>query len=395
MATAGWRENSTLKTLVFEHHGRFNVFQLMRLLLWRRAGTVPDAALARVPAEARVEQRLRFTADLSAAFPGREISRLRMRAPEQNPFGSTPGPSSESDHVAGAGVVEISTPNFCVAGALGPLPEPFTEWVRDLGRAREPAMEDFLNIFNQRMNVLRLHLKTRQTPGLNNAPPEDTAQARYLAALMGMAQRDLGAQVPLPRRAWLGLAGLLANTRRSPFVLTHVLSQFVGAKVSLEQLVGAWQIIEPDNRIALGAANHRLGQQSVLGRRVWDQQARIRITLAPLAYEDFCELLPPNKAEQRTLRRSPSDDRKATAFENFVALLRLLLDRQCDCEVSLEAEAATVPPRVLGAAPSPINAHRGLRLGQTAWLADGGGVSRPHSYKAGYLVRAFETVEAA
>jgi len=372
MASIGWRANGPLRSLVFEHYGRFNVFQLMRLLLWQKA---EDAARhGYVSTEERIARRVRFSADLSAAFPGREISLLQARDADGNAL--------NAEQAAAGGVIKIGTPNFCIAGPMGPLPEPFTEWVRDLKRAREPAMEDFLNIFNQRMNVLRFALKSRQTLALNNAAPGETRYARYLAALMGMGQNDLARQVPLPRRAWLGLAGLLSNARHSAFAVSHVLSQFVGAKAELEQLVGAWRLFEPDDRIALGRDNHRLGRQTFLGRRAWDQQARVRLTVAALPYDDFCKLLPPNEEEE-----------SAPDFDSFVALMRLLLDRQCDCEVQLQADAATVPPRLLSAAPPPRSGrHWGLRLGQTAWLSrrDAGG-----SYKAGYLVRAFDTVEAA
>jgi predicted component of type VI protein secretion system len=81
------------------------------------------------------------------------------------------------------------------------------------------------------------------------------------------------------------------------------------------------------------------------------------------------------------------------AFTGFVALMRMLLDRQCDCEVQLQADPATVPPRIMSAAPRG-NREGGLRLGQTAWLSRPDGSSAA-SYKAGYLVRAFDTVRAA
>lgn len=378
MATAGWRENGDLKTLVFRHYGRFNVFQLMRLLLWKRAGVDRKHAPA-------IDRRLRFRADLSAAFPGREIADLRLQAEQA---------AQDETHAAGDGVVEIVTPNFCIASTLGPLPEPFTEWVRDLARGREPAMADFLNIFNQRINVLRFQLKARQTLALNNALPADTAHARYLAAVMGMAHPKLAAQIPLPPRAWLGLAGLLGNARRSAFAVARVLSDYTGVRVEVEELVGAWQAIEPEDRLALGRRNHRLGRRTVLGRAVRDPQARIRLHIAALAFDDFCRLLPPNAAERRLPPQTEADDAPA-AYTGFVALIRLLLDRQCDCEVLLATGSAGIPPRRLSTAPD-AGRHQGLRLGQTAWLDSGlGGAPSRRIRQAGYLVRAFDTREAA
>jgi len=393
MATAGWRSNRPLSALVFEQHGSFNVFQLMRLLQWKKrrpaaARAVGEREWRPLPAgkQARPGRRLRFRADLSAAFPGNEITLLRAR-PDQ-------ADAPDGQYAAGGGAIDIDTPNFCIASAIGPLPEPFTEWLRELRRSREPAMEDFLNIFNQRLNVLRFELKARQTMALNHEAPEDTRQARYLAALMGMGQPQLAAQVPLPRRAWLGLAGLLGNARHSAFTVRHVLAQFVGAETELEQLVGAWLPIEADNRIALGQRNHALGQQSVLGRRVWDQQARVRLTVAALPYENFCRLLPPNDEERLAARPAVTPDGAAApAFDGFVALVRLLLDRQCDCELRLQA--AEAPPRALSAAPAPRQGrHWGLRLGQTAWLGGAAGGDAPPA-RAGYLVRAYDNAGAA
>lgn len=362
MATAGWRTNRPLKELVFERHGSFNVFQLLRLLQWKQ----------KQPAG----QRLRFRADLSAAFPGREISGLALR------YSSLARGNAQSEEQ-----IEITTPNYCVAGTLGPLPEPFTEWVREQERARAHAMGDFFNIFNQRLNLLRFQLKARQTPGLSNARPEQTPHAYYLSALMGLGQPELAAQVPLPQRAWLGLAGLLTNCRKSASTVTHVLSLFLSVPVKLEQNVGAWQTIEADDRIALGLNNHRLGQQTLVGRRVWDQQARVRLIVSPLSYERFCLLLPPNAASGA-----------APYFNGFLSLLRLLLDRLCDCEVHLQALTGTIPPSKLTALPRPqADGYWGLRLGQTAWLNGKGkdGAQAQPARTATYLVRAFDRRETA
>jgi hypothetical protein len=60
--------------------------------------------------------------------------------------------------------------------------------------------------------------------------------------------------------------------------------------------------------------------------------------------------------------------------------------------VQLQADPATVPPSVLSAAPRG-NRERGLRLGQTAWLSHSSRFAA--SYKAGYLVRAFDVAGAA
>lgn len=352
MAIASRRQAGNLKELVFEGHDQVNIFQLMRLLT--RAGT----SVTEPPPS------LRFRADLSGAFPAREFSSLNERA---------------------GNVVEIGTANYCVASILGPLPEPFTEWVRDLERAREPAMADFLNIFNQRLNTLRFELKAAQKIALNTMPPEHTAHAHALASLMGVGSRDLRQQLPLPPRAWLALAGLLANSRRSASTVTRVLSCFLGARVTLIPMLGAWHPLEEDDRNRLGRQRHQLGQNMVLGRRAWDQQARVRLVIEGISYARLCRLLPPNMAELRAQAAAAGQQDRAPAHGDFaalVAMVHLLLDRQVDCEIELRVDDAGIPAPAL---PAPAEGRRGWRLGQTAWLR---GTRAHHQRRVHYLIAA-------
>jgi type VI secretion system protein ImpH len=372
MATSIWRTPRPLSELLFERHGAFNVFQLLHLLQWK-ARRQAHRATADDPAEREV----RFRADLSGAFPGCEITGLARVRP-QPPGGDAP----RYQRRRAQETVELTTPNFCVAAGIGPLPEPYLDWLRDLKRLREPAMAEFFDLFNQRINALRHKLKAAHSPGLNHAPPEETPQAFYLACFMGMGQPELelARRIPLPPRALFGLAGLLANQRRSSAAVRSVLQVFLGVEVTIQELVGAWQPLEDDDLSALGRVNHVLGGSAVLGRQVWAQQARIRVTVAPVDWNRFVELLP-----------------GGPGHEGLVALLRLLLDRLCDCEVRLQVLWDRVPPaRLAGAGDGQ---GHGLRLGQTAWLKrtprDGRKRRAPaapgpdRTASASYLVRAF------
>ncbi|HYD80207.1 MAG TPA: type VI secretion system baseplate subunit TssG [Paucimonas sp.] len=389
MGTAGRRTPLPLKDFIFKRYGSFNVFQLLRLLQWKQREAASRASMVQEP-----ERQIRFRADLSAAFPGREVTRLIERRPSPAAAIRESHPGASRTRRAPQEIIEIFTPNYCVASVLGPLPEPYTEWLRDQQRMREHTMSDFLDLFNQRLNALRYELKARQAIGLNNSSPEETPHAFYLASLMGMGQPELAAQMPLPQRAWLGLAGLLANRRKSASTVKHVLKLFLGpdANVKVEQFAGAWQDIEEDDRIALGRKNHALGSRSLLGRRVWDQQARIRILVSAMRFERFLELLPP-----------AADQVASPHFERFAALLRLLTDRAYDCDVRLAVRADSIPRSILSTggdqgrtlgrtARLQWTEDRGLRLGRTAWLN-----SAAKRENAGtprvvhYLVRAFDT----
>jgi len=167
-------------------------------------------------------------------------------------------------------------------------------------------------------------------------------------------------------------------------VLTAVLSSYLRARVALRQLCGAWRDIERSDRTRLGAANSRLGRDSVLGTHVWDDRARVEVTIGPLAYDRLCRLLPGE-----------------SAYAGFAALLRFLVDRRFDCVVRLLLNAESLPePRVTA---NPVRdtgaagpAYWGLRLGQSAWLASRRARREPGQVReAVFVVPAFDAAEMA
>lgn len=343
MASIGGHRYRTVREHMLQQYGDFNVFQLLRLLLSDAGSTLP------------IEKRLRFRADLSAAFPGSEFTQIKLL------------PAVSDTNEIDQQTVEISTMNFCIASVIGPLPETFTEWVRELSAARSTAMADFLDIFNQRANLLRYQMKQALTMALHNAPPAQTEMARCLASLMGLAQPQLAAQIPLPDRNWLGLAGLLANRRKQATTLVHILSLALGTKVSLVPFVGAWQAIDEQDRCALGRRNHRLGSTSVVGRRVWDQQARLRLEIGVIDYPALCRLLPPPPSQ----RAAPASEWPAQSHQSgygmLSGLVKLLVDRLADCEIVLNVDSTSIPATTLSQ-PARKKEFTTMRLGQSAWL---------------------------
>ena len=348
-----------------QDYPQFDMLQLVRL--WLR-GEWADGQAAPAP------RALRFHADLDAGYPGRAVTGVALPAPA---LGS-PG-ADQSNH----NTLRIRTADFCVGSAIGPLPEPFLEWVRELQRDGRPAMRDFLDLFNHRMNLLRYEMRAAFEPGLGNTAPQHSALAAGLGAVMGVTGVGVTpatAAMPVPARSWLGIGSLHAGPRRSAAGLQQVLAAHLACKVSVQALVGAWRSIEPADRQALGAG--RLGQSTLLGRRVWDRQARVSIRLGPLPFERLLVLLPP---PQR-----PGAAQAGEHFKALAGLVRLMLDRRHDAQIEIEVDAASVPlSHLFGRANG---AHRaGLRLGQTAWLKSSS-ASRPprRCHVSRFTVPAFE-----
>ncbi|KKB61301.1 hypothetical protein WM40_24010 [Robbsia andropogonis] len=349
---------------MLQQHEDFNVFQLMRLMVRDTDKRLP------------IGRRLRFHADLSAAFPAREFASVKLL-----PYGT------DDDFVADTPEqrFEISTANFCVASVTGPLPEPFTEWARELSALRATAMADFFDIFNQRANVLRYQLKQELTPSLDDQPPAQTEMAQRLAALVGLGDVKLANQVPLPKRAWLGIAGLLANQRKQASTLEHVLGIALGASARLTENVGAWHELDGRDRCALGRRNHSLGQTCVVGRRVWDQQARVRLEIGVLDYKTMCQLLPPARGIRAAAMPQDSIGTPQPGYAMLRGLVKLLVNCLADVEIVLHVADSSVPPT-----PLPQPAHYtdsgAMRLGQSAWLA-GTPVHRHATRPVSFLIK--------
>ncbi|MCP5141725.1 MAG: type VI secretion system baseplate subunit TssG [Gammaproteobacteria bacterium] len=319
MAAHGWRSHRALGTQLLEDFAGFDYYQLVRLsrhLLARGDVSAPEADI-----DARIDVR----ADLSAAFGAFEVSAL-----ERNAVRDT---------------VTLRSPNFCVAGSASPLPAPFVEWLRDLVRDGQHAMADFFDLFNRRIHMWRWRIKSRLHPGLHNTHPDDSDFADYLGAIIGLSDPELVRQLPLPRRALLGLAGLLADGRRSAAAVTQSLSVLLGARVEIEPLVGRWLTIDADQRNGLGRVNSRLGEDIVLGRRWFDPQAAIELRVAALPYKLVCDLL-------------PGGDRHQVLRD----LLRLLTERRVDVWMVLTVVSDDAPRIRLSRTPKAC----APRLGYTA-----------------------------
>ncbi len=356
---------------------QIDVLQLVRL--WQRG------ALGGGP-----QQQLRFHADLDAGYPGRAITAV-----------------AQDRHA-----LRIHTADFCVGSALGPLPEPYLQWVREQERDGRMAMRDFLDLFNHRMNLLRYEMRAAFEPGLCNGAPQDSALAAMLGAVMGVMDAPPKAAMPVPARSWLGMGSLHAGPRRSGAAVQQVLAAHLDCKVSVQPMIGVWRRIEPEDRQCLGT--RRLGTDALLGASMWDRQARVQVglgtapatpqatppstrpstTQATLHFERLQTLLPP-PAQAHT----PAGPALPGAHHDALAgLLRLMLDRRHDAQVDVAVDATTVPPSRLAAgagAPTAATAaapsHAGLRLGQTAWLKSSTG-ARPASPApiSRFIVRAFE-----
>ena len=323
MAGQGWGTSGSVARLLFDEGWRFDFHQAVRLLERMAAEAVPVGEGTEPGREA-----VRFSSRVSFEFPASEVHELALPAVQGEPARMTV-------NVLG------------LAGALGPLPAPFSELLLERVWAKDPAFRDFLDIFNHRLISMLHRARKRVRAGLSWERPDGGEFARAAFALMGLGTEGTRGRMEVGDRALLRYTGLLARRGRSAVGLEMMLADYFGVGVRCTQFVGRWLTLDDEQRTALGWTGRNrelsgLGSGAVLGGRVWDQAAGFELTVGPLTLGKFLDFLPIGRG-----------------FRSLVEIVRFTAGADLEFGVRLMLDAADVPPCRLGCGP---------RLGWSAWL---------------------------
>lgn len=320
----GWQGSRSVEEWLYAEGYRFDFYQAVRLLEMLHAHTVtvgegPDAR----------RETVRFHSRVSFAFPASDVQ-------EVTPATSPGAPAGMQVNFLG------------LAGAMGPLPTSFTELVLDRVRAHDTGLLEFLDIFNHRLVSLLYRIRKIHRLQLNNAGPEKAPLTAYVQSILGLGLPELRSMMQGPARGvhyrdLLGYAGLLSRRPVSATALQHTLAHYFRVPVRIEQLVGAWRALDPDQhtRIGIGGQNQVLGVNTVVGTRMWDQSGRFRIIIGPVGLQRMQEFLP-----------------VGSAWRPLAEMTRFCAGNTLDFTVRLRLTAAEAPETRLGSA----------RLGWTSWL---------------------------
>jgi type VI secretion system protein ImpH len=320
-----------------------------RVLLLALDRLRPGAASALGGAATAHEEAIRFTHDPSLALSTADAVAVREI-------------EIASDDAAGPmrRALQVTTTFLGLTGEVSPLPSYLAEEVAQEVAHQEtpPRRRDFLDIFHHRaLSFLHRGLGKHDLPGSALSDQSDDWPRRILA-LLG---RDVapGAEdrpEALPRWALLRYAPVLAERAPTAAALEACLADLLGpalggGDVAVEQFVGAWVPLAPDERTHLGAAASELGRSFVLGARVFDRASRFRIVLGPLDAAGYVQLSAP--ALVRRVRGA----------------VTALAGGDLDFDIVLRLSPDAIPGLVV----SSTGAHR---LGRNTWLGRQGREAR-------------------
>ena len=287
-------------------------------------------------------------------------------------FGITPGfrsrnsfefPASEIHSLDQKNGKRTLTVHFMgLAGVLGPLPHPFSELVIS---DKSGVAAAFLDIFNNRLIELFHEATRRHQPSLTTRAPDQGPVAAHLFALMGLGIPRLRRSAGAVARSLPGYAGLLARPIRTAAGMENILADHFGVPVRVAQFTGKWRDLEPDQLTSLGqnGSNQRLGQDAVVGKRVWDEIGGVTVILGPLHLRDYVDFLP-GSSDNPAPGSHPLPPRGARRTE-LEKMIRFCLGTEHTADIELRLIASEIPPSVFAPGTGP-------RLGFTSFLHSNG-----------------------
>ncbi len=319
----GWQQSRSLIEWLADEPYRFEFYQAVRIL----EAIQPQALVSGFEQSQQPPDGVRFRSQISFGFPASEVQELDLA-------GASP---------------QMTVNMFGLAGALGPLPHPYTEMVMDAAARKEHAAADFLDIFNHRLISLLYGVRRAHEPALTMVAPHRGSFAEYLFALIGLAGHHSRTNLGFPAQSLLHYSGLLARQPRTAAGLEVVLRDYFGVPLTVRQFSGIWRRIDNSQWTKIGRSgqNQALGNGAALGKNAWDQAGAIIIMIGLLALPEFMQFLP---GEQK--------------YPALCALVKFYIGTTQKARVRLMLKGAEVPQLKLGQS----------RLAYTSWIH-----SRPYS----------------
>jgi type VI secretion system protein ImpH len=316
MQTFGWNKSASVEEWLYAEGYRFDFFQALRLL----QKIAEDRNPAR-PSAGRVAPAGSNPAALDA---------IQLRA--NISFSFPPGEVHQIEKLADAPYRAAVTANILsLAGALGPMPDSFAETLLDRSKAHDEAMRDFLDIFHHRLLLLLYQVRLRHRIWLEWSAPQASSMGRYTHAFAGILNLSSKKLTPKLAQYASAYAGALWHKPRSPVVLQQILSEAFGVSIRVLPMRGAWLPVEPDDQCRLGrVGNSRLGVNTYAGKRAWNGQGQLHLSVRSLQLDQFLALLPGGRDYA-----SLADFTRFYINDQFTCRLHLQLDAGQSCDLRL------------------------------------------------------------
>lgn len=233
-------------------------------------------------------------------------------------------------------------------GPNGPLPLHLTEYARDRERHhRDASLSRFADMFHHRVVSLFYGAWAQSQPTVQFDRPESDRFSDYLGSLIGLGFPSLRDVDSMHYLSKLSFAGHLGSLPRHVNGLVSLVQGYFGVEAKVVEYIAHWMRIPKQDYLLLGdgSLNGSLGQDSVIGERVWQRQDKFRLSLGPLSLDQYEAFLPTGKS-----------------FDALVAAIRNYVGMEYLWEINLILRKEEKPVTCLG---------KTGKLGWTSWLKTG------------------------
>jgi type VI secretion system protein ImpH len=188
------------------------------------------------------------------------------------------------------GSPEITVNISGMFGIDGPLPDPYLEDYILYNKNNRQAVLDFLNIFSNKILSLRYLYDKKQITECLSTPINESLVGNIMC-IMGGTQD--GSSKSLPDQFRISAQNLFWRHNRSAESLRVMLSSFFDVEVEIEQFAGGFtDSVDEYETSRIGRSYNSLGENTILGNKIWDSMKGIKIHIKSLDWEKYLEFLP-------------------------------------------------------------------------------------------------------
>ena len=232
-------------------------------------------------------------------------------------------------------------------GPNGPLPLHLTEYAsqREI-HSKDITFRRFMDIFHHRLLSMFYRSWADSQPTVQFDRPTEDRFSVYVGSMFGLGAPEARDRDQLPDLAKLYYGGRLACQAKNADGLQAMLEDFFQLPTNIDEFVGKWTDIPREFRCVLGRKKQSatLGQCATIGSQVWDCQQKFRITMGPMGWEDYQQLLP-----------------QGSGFGRLTALVKNYIGNELMWDVNLVLKKDAIPDAEIGL---------GTSLGRSVWLAE-------------------------
>ena len=187
----------------------------------------------------------------------------------------------------------VQSPIMVLLGTGGAMPEPFTELVMYRNSIKDFSTSEFLDIFHNKFLSLFYLARKKRYQGLSWESGDKSIVARasnLLGALGREKEKKEKGDVD-----WIRHVGLLCGIPRSMVGLLSILKDRFGfEQIDGQQFIGCWYELRPEDTCVLDSSSQGpvLSKNAVLGKKIWDQTAGIKLSITNLSWSTLKKFLP-------------------------------------------------------------------------------------------------------